>query len=279
MEMQIAEQRIYALTEKLTAEQARLRAMDRRASVFGSGLGSLLQRPKLEEVELLATQKRLEPFWHAVCAVRQVYDRTRKFSVPVTGPEVQIVTLHETDYTVANRAFTLNAVEHCHEEDRQQIFVDGQSGEKIDLAALINNPKSEVTDLPGFTGGGAIVVPPETRASFVVRQALQPMLKPLQADVIFEETITIETIDLYYRPLYAFEFRWKPKDKTAVAEFDGITGEMRNAKALRPMLNVSITRDALFDIGADTVGMIVPGGGIAVKLVKIALDQKQSKAA
>ncbi len=279
MELQIAEQRIYALTEKLTAEQARLRAMDRRASLFVSGIGSLLQRPKLEEVELLATQKRLEPFWQVVCAVRQVYDRTRNFNVPVTGSEVRVVTLHETDYTVTNRSFTLHAVEHCHEEDRQQIFFDGQSGDKIDLSALITNPKSEVTDLPGFTGGGAIIVPPEIRASFVVRQALQPMLKPLQADVIYEETITIETVDLYYRPLYAFEFRWKPKDKTAVAEFDGITGEMRNAKALRPSLHVSITRDALFDIGADTVGMIVPGGGIAIKLVKIALDQKQPKAA
>ena len=279
MELRIAEQRIYALTEKLTAEQARLRAMDRRTNVFASGLGSILQRPKMEEVELLATQKRLEPFWHAVCAVRQVYDRTRRFNVPVTGPEVQVVTLHETDYAVTNRSFTLNAVEHCRDEERQQIFVDGQSGEKTDLEALINNPKSEITELTGFDGGGSIVVPPEIRASFVVRQALQPMLKPLQADVVFEETVTIETIDLYYRPIYAFEFRWRPKDRTAVAEFDGVTGDMRNAKALRPPLHVNITRDALFDIGADTVGMIVPGGNIAIKLVKIALDQKSPKAA
>ncbi len=278
MELQIAEQRVYALTEKLTAEQARLRAMDRRANVFVSGIGSLLQRPKLEEVELLATQKRLEPFWHAICAVHQVYDRMRKFTVPVTGPEVERVTLHETDYTVTNRSFLLSAVEHCRDDERQQIFVDGQSGEKTDYSLLIDNPKSEVTDFTNFTGGSVIVVPPEIRASFVVRQALQPMLKPLQADVVYEETVTIETIDLYYRPIYAFEFRWRSKDKTAVAEFDGITGEMRNAKALRPSLHVNITRDALFDIGADTVGMLVPGGGIAVKLVKIALDQKQPKA-
>ena len=278
MEMQIAEQRVYALIEKLTAEQARLRAMDRRTNVFVTGLGSLLQRPKMEEVELLATQKRLEPFWHAVCAVRQVYDRSRKFNVPVTGPEVQGVTLHDTRYEVGNRSFTISAVEHCRDEERQQIFVDGQLGEKIDLSALINNPKTEIADLAAFTGGGAIVVPPEIRASFVVRQALQPMLKPLQADAVYEETVTIETIDLYYRPIYAFEFRWKSKDKVAVAEFDGVTGEMRNAKALRPTLSVSITRDALFDIGADTIGMIVPGGNIAIKLVKIALDQKQSKA-
>ena len=118
-------------------------------------------------------------------------------------------------------------------------------------------------------------MPPEIRASYVVRQALQPMMKPLQADLVFEEGVTVETIDLYYRPIYAFEFRWKPKDKTAVAEFDGVTGEMRNAKSLRPALSLNITRDALFDIGADTIGMIVPGANIAVKLAKVALDQKK----
>jgi len=278
MDLHVADQRIFALAEKLTADQARLRAMDRRTNVFVGGLTTLLQRPRAEEVELLATQRRLEPFWHAVCAVRQVYDRTRKFSVPVSGPEVQAVTLQGSDYPIANRAFTVEAVEHCREEDRQQLFLDGLSGDKLDLGALINQPKNEVTDLSMLSQGDTvIVVPPEIRASFVVRQALQPMLKPLQADIVYEEAVTIETLDLYYRPIYAYEFRWKTKDRTAVAEFDAITGEMRNAKALRPTLRLSISRDALFDIGADTVGMIVPGANIAVKLAKIALDQKQSK--
>jgi len=276
MDIQLAEQRIFALSEKLTADQARARAMDKRTSVFVTGLSSLLQRPKSEEVELLATQKRFEPFWHAVCTLRQVYDRTRKFNVPVSGAEVQGITLHDTDYAVTNRAFTLSAVEHCRDEDRQpcvEYFVDF---EKIDLANLIGGVKNEVTDLASFTNtDAAIIVPPEIRASFVIRQALQPMMKPLQADVVFEEHLTIEAVDLYYRPIYAFEFRWKPKDKTAVAEFDGVTGEMRNGKALRPMLNISVSRDALFDIGADTIGMIVPGANIAVKLAKVALDQKK----
>jgi hypothetical protein len=276
MDIQLAEQRIFALSEKLTVEQARQRAMDKRINVFVTGLGSLLQRPRSEEVELLATQKRFEPFWHAICATRQVYDRTRKISVPVSGPEVQSLTLHDTEYPVTNRTFTLSAIEHCREEDRQQIFVDGQSGEKIDLSALIGGVKNEITDLTNFVStDSAIVVPPETRASYVVRQVLQPMLKPLQADVVFEEAVAIEAIDLYYRPIYAFEFRWKPKDKTAVAEFDAITGEMRNARALRPAIGLTISRDALFDIGADTVGMLIPGANIAVKLAKVALEQKK----
>jgi hypothetical protein len=278
MDIQLAEQKIFALSEKITVEQARLRAMDKRAGLFTSGVNVLLQRVKPEEVELLATQKRWEPFWHVSCAMRQVYDRTRKFSVPVTGPEVQGLTLHETDYPVTNRAITVTAVEHCREENRQQRFFDGVSGETQELGNLIANPRSEVSDLADLAArDNAIVVPPEIRASFVMRQVLQTMLKPVQADVIFEEVVTIEAIDLYYRPIFAFEFRWKTRDKTAVAEFDGVTGEMRNAKSLRQQMNLSVSRDALFDIGADTIGMIVPGGNIAVKLVKVAIDYNAKK--
>ena len=35
-----------------------------------------------------------------------------------------------------------------------------------------------------------------------------------------------------------------------------------------------LTRDLLFDITADAVGMFVPGGSIAVKLVKAVVDRK-----
>jgi hypothetical protein len=277
MEIHLAEPKIFALSEKITVEKARMRAMDKRTTLFTSGVNVLIQRVKPEEVELLAMQKRWEPFWNVVCATHLVYDRTRKFNVPVTGPEVQSLTLQETDYPVLNRAITLSAVEHCREENRQQMFFEGVSGEAQDLANLMGD-RVEITDLAEFgTRESAIVVPPEIRSSFVMRQALQVMLKPVQADVIFEEIVTIEAIDLYYRPIFAFEFRWKPKDKTAVAEFDGVTGDMRNAKSLRQQMNIPISRDALFDIGADTIGMIVPGGNIAVKLAKVAIDYNAKK--
>jgi len=278
MDIQLAEQKIFALTEKITVEKARMRAMDKRTTLFTSGVNVLLQRIKPEEVELLAMQRRWEPFWNVVCTTHLVYDRTRKFNVPVTGTEVQTITLHETDYPVTNRSITLAAVEHCREENRQQMFFEGVTGETQELGSLMSDDRTELTDLAEFAAhDNAIVVPPEIRASFVMRQVLQLMLKPVQADVIFEEVVTVEAIDLYYRPIFAFEFRWKPKDKTAVAEFDGVTGDMRNAKSLRQQMNIPISRDALFDIGADTIGMLVPGGNIAVKLAKVAIDYNAKK--
>jgi len=41
-------------------------------------------------------------------------------------------------------------------------------------------------------------------------------------------------------------------------------GAVRSGGSLIPQLGRVITRDALFDIGADTVGLLVPGGSIAV---------------
>jgi hypothetical protein len=34
-------------------------------------------------------------------------------------------------------------------------------------------------------------------------------------------------------------------------------------------------RDVLFDVGADTVGLFVPGGSIAVKIAKAAIDSNK----
>jgi hypothetical protein len=60
---------------------------------------------------------------------------------------------------------------------------------------------------------------------------------------------------------------------------DAVTGEVRNSQALMARLQRTVTRDTVFDIGAETVGLLVPGGGIAVKVAKMAIDahsQRQS---
>ena len=139
--------------------------------------------------------------------------------------------------------------------------------------AIVGGPRHEVSDLAALGEDDTVVVPPEQRASYVVRQLLASMMKPVQADSITEESMTIQNIDLYYRPWWAFEFRWKPKDKKGIVELDAVTGQMRPGVALADRVGKIVTRDALFDIGADTVGLLVPGGSIAVKVAKLAIDQ------
>ena len=276
MEIELAEQHVYALDERLTVDEIRQRAMDRRAAAFSSGIGGLLQRPKPEDIELVASQRRLEPFWHVACQARYVYDRARTYTVPISGPEVRELTIYGTDHAVGGGSFSLPTLEHCRDEFSGALFVDGVTGApSADAPSLISGPKHEVTDLEALGANDTVVLPPEQRASYVVRQLLGTMMKPVQADSLTEESMTVEHVDLYYRPWWAFEFLWKPKDKRAIVELDAVSGQLRPGQAFADRVGKMMNRDALFDIGADTVGLLVPGGSIAVKVAKMAIDQSE----
>jgi hypothetical protein len=281
MEIQLADERLFSLDERLTPEYAEQLANERRTNAFGSGLGSLLQRPKADDITLIARERRLEPFWHVAARATYVYERRREYLVPGSAPEVYAVTVqgetYELDRTLGtSRAFRMATLEHCREDLRTEVFTDGATGGPVaDGAALVSGPKLEVGDPADLAKDGTIVVPPEQRASFVVRKALNDVMKPVQADKILEESIALETTDLIYRPVRAFEFTWQGRDKTGVIEIDMVTGQFRQGKALMGHIRGILTRDVLFDIGADTVGIFVPGGSIAVKLAKAAIDRKR----
>jgi hypothetical protein len=86
----------------------------------------------------------------------------------------------------------------------------------------------------------------------------------------------VEAIDLNFRPVYALEYEWAAKSKRVVIEFDALTSEFRaGGKKLHDQIKGIVTRDLLFDVTADAVGLIVPGGGIAVKLVKAVVDRSK----
>jgi hypothetical protein len=279
MDIAFADQHAYLLEERLSVEEIRQRAMDRRAGAFGSGIGSILQRPKADDIELVASQRRLEPFWHVEAHARYVYDRSRTYTIAASAAEVRDVTVHGMEQPISGGSFSLPTIEHCREELAGTLYVDGATGEPSpDGASIVTGPKREITDFAALEENDTVVLPPEQRASYVVRQLLGTMMKPIHADTLNEESLSVDHVDLYYRPWWAFEFRWKPKEKTAVVELDAISGEMRPGQALTARVSKMVSRDALFDIGADTVGLLVPGGSIAVKVAKMAIDKTEKPA-
>lgn len=280
MEIALVQERLFVLDDRLTAADAEQRAMERRGQAFGSGLGALLQRPKPDDITLVASQRRLEPMWYVAARATYVYERRREYVVPGSAPEVEAVTIeghrYELDRTAGpSRAFAVPAVEHCRDEFRVETFTDGLSGAPVaDGGALVSGPRVEVEDPSTLATDGTIVVPPEQRASFVVRKALADVMKPVQADRMLEEAVALEATDLIYRPVLAFEFMWRGRDKTGVIEIDMATGQLRQGRPLIRQIRGILTRDVLFDVGADTVSLFVPGGGIAVKLAKAAMDRR-----
>ena len=102
------------------------------------------------------------------------------------------------------------------------------------------------------------------------------MIKGIQADKIIEENVSVECVDLYYRPVYAFKFLWKPKNKEAIVEVNGLTGEVgTGVRTFSEYLGKILDQNFLFDVGADAAGMLIPGGSIAVKIAKKYIDNRK----
>ena len=281
MEIYLAAEHVYHLIPQVAPDVARDRVEQKKANLIAGTVGALLSRPKPEEIQLVGAENRLEPFWYVVISARTVFDRSRNYTVSVSGLEVQRVTLLGQEVVVDPKAkggpaFTLNGTEHCLEEQRASRTFDALSGEKGDFGKHLSAAKTEIADLAAFAPEGMLVIPPQVRATAVVRQVMAEVVKPVQAQVIHEERVEVETIDLNFRPVYAFEYEWAAKGKRTVVEFDAVTGETRTGgKRLSDQIKSVLTRDLLFDMTADAVGMIVPGGGIAVKIVKAVVDRKK----
>ena len=282
MEIYLATEHAYHFIPQFTVDVARDRVEQKKVSLIAGTFGSLFSRAKPEELQLATVENRVEPFWLLEASSRTVYDRARTYTVPVSGSEVRSVTVIGTEFPSVPQpkgepAFTLTGVEHCIQELESRQTFDGITGAKADFLKYAGAAKTEIADINSFAPEGVLVVPPQVKANAVVRQVTADVVQPVQnVQTIHEERVDIKTIDLNFRPIYAFEYEWTSKNKKAVIEFDPLTGEMHTGgKRWSDQIKGLVTRDLIFDITADTFGVIVPGGSIAVKLVKAVVDRKK----
>ena len=282
MDIYLATEHAYHFIPQFNVEVARDRVEQKKVNLIAGTLGSLFSRAKPEDLQLATVENRVEPFWLLEASSRTVYDRARTFTIPASGAEVKSVTVMGTDFPVVpqpkgDNAFTLSGVEHCVQELKSRQTFDGITGAKVDLLKYAGAAKTEIADLTTFAPEGVLVVPPQVKANAVVRQVTADVVQPVQnVQTIHEERVDIETVDLNFRPIYAFEYEWAAKNRRVVIEFDPLTGEIRSGgKRWSDQIKSMVTRDLIFDITADAFGTLVPGGSIAVKLVKAVVDRKK----
>jgi hypothetical protein len=280
MEISLAEERAYYFVPQISLEVARDRIEKKKTTLVAGMFGNLLSRPNPSDIQVVSEEHRLEPYWVVTAASRTSYDRQQVYTIPIKGEEVREVTVLGEKLTVTSKgspSLTLNGTEHCVEERRVTRFFDGLSGQKEDLSRFQSFTKSAITDIGEFAPDAMLVVPPQMRATAIIRQVLSEVIQPVtKAQVIHEERVDVETIELNFRPVYALEYEWASKGKRVVVEFDALLGEMHSGgKKWSDQIKGIITRDLFFDVTADAVGMLVPGGSIAVKLVKAVVDRKK----
>ena len=279
MELTVADQRILLFADQISAEEAETKAWSKKIDSFGAlnKIGSFLSKPRDEDFELTYKEHRLEPFWHVIARAHYVYDRNTEYEIKTTGPEVNSVNTFKTEFAVNNGHIHIPVLEHCSQEEMDEVLVNAISGNKDpDLKKYLSLSPKQVKSVEKMAGKETIVIPPSTRISAIMRDSLSKMIKGIQADAILEESVKVECVDLYYHPVRAFKYKWKTKGLESIVEVDGLTGEVKTGdRVFSEYLGKMLDQNFLFDLGADAAGMLIPGGSIAVKITKKYLDTKK----
>ena len=278
MNVELADERVLILPDQFSLEQARDRAWTKRVEAFGTlaRMSGLLNKPKDEEFDLVYTERRLQPFWRLVASATYAYERKRSYIVKVPA-EVQSVAIAGETLATPKGDFVIGGLETCREEHRSETLFDGLTKAAApDLAAYLKfqGALTDTDALAALTRDGVIVVPPEARASMLMRDVIAGMMTKIDADRVIEETVRLEIVDLYYRPIYAFRYRRQGKE--AVVECDAVTGVAKPGGAtFERYLGKVLDPAFLFDVTVETANIFLPGATLARVLVNKGLELRK----
>jgi hypothetical protein len=275
MEIVIAEKGAFYFEPMITPQEARGRASAHKVSAFGT-LSRLFSRPKEDDIATTDQGLWYLPLWHAKAHLRFLYDRRESYKVPIKTAHVAAVTVNGERYAVQAGSIELPVAEHCERDEQRELWLDALNNQPMNAQPYLKASPQPV-NLSEFAPENAKVVAPTVRASAVIRALLGEDFRPSDADEIQEERVNVECIDLYLRPTFNFKFEWAAKNKTAEVAVDAITGELQTqpsaamaavAKLLKP--------ETLFDLGAETLNIIVPGGAIPLKVAKALAEKRKA---
>ena len=279
MNVELADERVLILPEQVSEEQAETRAWVKRIDAFGAmaRMSGLLARPKDEEFELIYRERRLQPFWRLLAKSVSVYERSKDYVVKV-APSVTSVQIAGEVRASPNGAFTITGLESCREEQHKECLFDGltkaldaELTSHLKVAGVVASPD----DLRHLAESGTIVIPPQVKSSMIVREMVAGMVVKIDADRVLEETVRLEAIDLYYRPVYAFRYRRQGKE--AVVEVDAVSGMARPGGAtFERYLGKVLDPTFLFDVTVEAANIFLPGATLVRVLVNKGLEMRKA---
>jgi hypothetical protein len=285
MDVEIAEERIVVLADRFNLDHAEGRAWAKRVDAFGTvaRLGGMLNRAGSDDYECIYRERRLQPFWRLHAHAIAAYERNRTYSVPV-APEVRGVQIAGESKIIDQRQFRLTGLEECFDETDREYLFDGLTRQQNPaLSAYLQFPGTFVNGemLVATSQAGTVVVPPENKASGLVREVVSAAIGKIEADRILQERVSVDVVDLVYRPVFAFRYRHAGKE--AVIEFDGLTGATRTDGAtFEQYLGKALDPRFLLDVGVEAVNIFVPGTQLARIVVehgvKRLVDQRNREA-
>ncbi|MGM0600801.1 MAG: HEAT repeat domain-containing protein [Candidatus Rifleibacteriota bacterium] len=235
----------------------------------------LIYRPKPEEIILSRSEARFEPFWHMKCEAKVDYVREKSVHLDLDEKVCELKIGDQYFKAEKGQAF-VNIDERCVIRKNHNIFIDAVTGEKRDFSELLKNKYSCLKSLEDLEKNEFKLLPARVKASILVREMVFDTMQPLKAIEILGQSLKIDKLNLCFRPVYIYEYIWEAKETKVVFEIDGVTGKINEGRVLKNINSKEFMSEAsLFDIGADAIGLVVPGGEIAAKIARAFIGRKK----
>jgi len=274
---------IWVLEDVYPDDDALEMVKEQKDKLFGlmSGLRKTFSKQE-STIQISDKRKRYEPFWYIEGKSTFEYLRMTDHAFPV-GPEVIEVTVGKKKFKTKEGEAELHfeGEDHCFEEFIQAITESAVDGVSKGLDVYLNAEKKKKIKSPNVLLKKGEIVPIKNRASFIVSRIVKDLLKPIQADKVLKEKVTITQLDLYFRPVYSYELIDTKNNKKKYVELDGITGEITKVNTWTQGIKDKMKDASLFDVGTEIGGElasnIIPGAGVAAIGTKYILGKRKEK--
>ena len=249
----VAEPRCFVLEPVINESQAYAQAGEYKSKVFGFNIRRVFSR-RPQNIETKLIHRRLVAFWHIRCRSHFDFSRLREYTITTHDSDAVMLTVQGTDksnsqteaiYRVdqsgrSGGQVKLTGIERCVKDREVTEWIDSyiQSDDVSDKEEAIKQKQlqestlqrpRQITDLENFANnlmiGGqplvndhieTIVVPPLETADNVIRRILPKVTIPIEAATIYEWSLEVLKVDLYFRPIFVFEFMRQDKEGNPV---------------------------------------------------------------
>ncbi len=275
----VKKQNIQAFVDTYSHAECEALALQNKEKVIGnlfSGIKKLVSSK--HSVKITNFEKRYEPFWHIVGKIELEYKRKQEYGFQVK-PEVKTVKINGKVHNIKEGTnwCSLTGEDHCFEENKKELMVNASTGDANDYSKYLEFKTRPLKETEELMKGKNVVIPAKVKASFLVRQLIKDILKPIAADKIIQEKVVITKRALFFRPVYAFELIDEKTGKKGVLDVDALTGEVTKGNIIGKGLAEIFSEGDLFEIGTELVTDFLPGTKATVMLVKKVRAAREKK--
>lgn len=219
-----------------------------------TSIGSAFGKKDDTRIDIKLLHRRLVPFWNIRCRSHFDYTRMRDYTINAHDVDAVMITLQGVDKTGSpteaiyrvdqtgrsEGLVKLTGIERCVTKREVVDWIDSYmqtekwTSKQIDaqqklLQELALQHPRPINNLERFASELSLedgklfsdnietfVVPPLETADSVIRRILQKVMVPIEAATIFDWHLDVDAIDLYFRPIFVFEFTRMDKDGNPV---------------------------------------------------------------